>query len=200
MFKREEASGRGAVLFRKKKIKLPDLSVLFQSYVFPLPSCPSAVISLYLQLVFQQAHPCVSVCFMYAREQHHDVSAAQVLVCLMLCSRFKQFRISVTHTRYRRGHTLVWDVSFSGLSLQRVCILVPGACQRNRSLPTRSQILAYSSTLESRLARKCSTNPIGCSFSKSFSNWTICTSGCQGSSKHNRELGRVPVVLWCRRV
>lgn len=70
--------------------------------------------------VFLQTHP--SVCFMFAWEQHHGSSAAWVLLCFLLCSRFKQFRISVASLS-SRGHTVASrDVSFSSHCLCSMCV------------------------------------------------------------------------------
>lgn len=90
---------------------------------------------------------CPSVWFMYDWEQHCVTLAARLLVSLMLCRCFKQFRVPVASVS-SGGHTgASQGVCFSCHCLCSMCfILVPSACQRNRSLPTSSQILAHSST------------------------------------------------------
>lgn len=157
---------------------MPGLSVLssLKFVVFPLSVCCHLCISSAL-FFYLHTHPCVSVCFMYALKQHHGPSTVSVLDCFMLCSWVKQFRISVIYTEQQRT-----CVSFMGcafllpLPLQRVCVCVfwcPVPVSETGVYPPVLRFQHAAAHLESHLARKCSTNPIGWSFSKSFSNWPI---------------------------
>lgn len=103
------------------KINLIPLFIFSLKFVlFPLWCLLS---SLYVfGSLFLQSHLCASVCFMYAWEQHRGSSAPRVLVCFMLCSWLKQFRMPVASLS-SGGHAVAsWDVSFSCHCLCSVCV------------------------------------------------------------------------------
>lgn len=59
---------------------------------------------------------------MYALQQHHGALAAWALFCFMLCSWFKQFGISVTHTQWQTTRGSVMGCLLPLASAACVCV------------------------------------------------------------------------------
>lgn len=101
------------------------IELFCQFRVFPPPLSDYLYTYRLVQLFLLRPH--LGVCFMYPWEWRHGPSGARALVCFMLCSCFKQFRVSVTHIGSRGDTATSRDVSSPAIA-SAVCVCSVAHC------------------------------------------------------------------------